>query len=97
VSLRATPAVAHATLPDGASVTVWVGVPDDSYVSHADETNVDLQLREGEAVLASVTTVLDPEQESEAHALARDVQRALEAGEAALSAAALEPFADRLR
>ncbi|HEX7082971.1 MAG TPA: hypothetical protein VF186_02525 [Gaiellaceae bacterium] len=97
MSLRSTPAIAHATLPGGGSVTVWVGVPDDSYVSHADERNVDLQLREGDEVLASVTTVLDPEQESEAHALAREVQGALEAGEAALTAAALEPFADRLR
>ncbi len=87
----------HASLPDGGSVTVWVGVPEDSYLAAKDVTNVDLQLHEGGAVLASVTTVLDPDQEQEAHALAREVQAAIESGEAALTAAALEPFADRLR
>lgn len=78
-------------------MTVWVGVPEDSYLAARDVTNVDLQLREGNEVLATVTTVLDPDQESEAHALAREVQSALESGETALTAAALEPFADRLR
>ena len=87
----------HASLPDGGSVTVWVGVPDDSYLAQKDVTNVDLQLREGAEVLATVTTVLDPDQETEAHALAREVHAALESGQAALTAAALEPFADRLR
>lgn len=87
----------HASLPDGGTVTVWVGVPQDSYLAPKDVTNVDLQLREGDQVLATVTTVLDPDQEAEAHALAREVQSALESGEAALTAAALEPFADRLR
>ncbi len=87
----------HASLPDGGTVTVWVGVPEDSYLAPKDVTNVDLQLREGDQVLATVTTVLDPDQEAEAHALAREVQSALETGEAALTAAALEPFADRLR
>jgi hypothetical protein len=89
--------VLHASLPDGGTVTVWVGVPEDSYLAPKDVTNVDLQLREGDAVLATVTTVLDPDQEAEAHALAREVRSALEAGETALTAAALEPFADRLR
>jgi D-ribose pyranose/furanose isomerase RbsD len=89
--------VLHASLPDGGTVTVWVGVPQDSYLAPKDVTNVDLQLREGDQVLATVTTVLDPDQEAEAHALAREVQSALETGEAALTAAALEPFADRLR
>jgi hypothetical protein len=89
--------VLHASLPDGGSVTVWVGVPEDPYLAPKDVTNVDLQLREGAAVLATVTTVLDPGQEAEAHALAREVQSALESGQAALTAAALEPFADRLR
>ncbi|HVV57473.1 MAG TPA: hypothetical protein VHC45_03855 [Gaiellaceae bacterium] len=95
--MRSSPAVLHASLPDGGTVTVWVGVPQDSYLAPKDVTNVDLQLREGDQVLATVTTVLDPDQEAEAHALAREVQSALESGEAALTAAALEPFADRLR
>ena len=97
MSLRATPVSLSASLPGGGSVTVWVGVPDDPYIAKRDVTNVDLQLHEGSSVLASVTTVLDPSQESEAHALAHEVKAALESGEATLSAAALEPFADRLR
>lgn len=97
MSLRSAPAVAHASLPDGGTVTVWVGVPEDSYVKQRDQTNVDLQLREGDSVLASVTTVLATGQESEAHALAQEVKAALESGEAALSASSIEPFADRMR
>jgi len=97
VSLRAAPIVEHASLPDGGGVAVWVGIPDDSYVAHSELTTVDLQLREGGEVLATVTTVLDPNQESEARELAREVRAAIEAGELALTAEALEPFADRLR
>lgn len=96
MSLRSAPAVVEASLPDGGSVTVWVGVPDDPYIGNQ-ETNVDLQLREGASVLATVTTVLDVEQEHEAHELAREVQAALESGEATLSASSIEQYADRLR
>jgi hypothetical protein len=96
MSLRSAPAVVEASLPDGGSVTVWVGVPDDPYLGNQ-ETNVDLQLREGASVLATVTTVLDVGQEHEAHELAREVQAALESGEATLSASSIEQYADRLR
>jgi hypothetical protein len=96
VSLRSAPAAVEASLPDGGSVTVWVGVPDDPYVGNQ-ETNVDLQLREGNNVLATVTTVLDVAQEHEAHELAREVKAALESGEASLSASSIERYADRLR
>jgi hypothetical protein len=96
MSLRSAPAVREAKLPDGGSVTVWVGVPDDPYVGNQ-ETNVDLQLREGDTVLATVTTVLDVAQEHEAHELAGEVQAALEAGEATLSASSIERFADQAR
>jgi hypothetical protein len=97
VSLRAHPIVEHATLPGGGTIAVWVGVPEDSYVAAAELTTVDLQLHEGDNVLASVTTVLEPSQDSEARQLAREVRSAIEAGDIALTAAALEPFADRLR
>jgi hypothetical protein len=97
VTLRASPVVEHASLPGGGSVEVWVGVPDDSYISKAEQTNVDLQLREGGSVLATVTTVLDPAQDGEARQLAREVRAAIEAERIPLTAAALEPFADRLR
>jgi hypothetical protein len=96
MSLRSAPVVRDASLPDGGSVTVWVGIPDDPYLGNQ-ETNVDLQLREGDNVLASVTTVLDVDQEHEAHELALEVQAALESGEASLTASSIERYADRLR
>jgi hypothetical protein len=98
VPLRASPVVEHASLPSGGSVTIWVGVPDDPYIDDKRElTNVDIQLREGASVIASLTTVLEPEQTSEALALAREVKAAIESGQIGLKASELEPFADRLR
>jgi hypothetical protein len=96
VSLRTSPVVEHVSLPGGGTVTVWVGVPDDPYFDDKTQlTTVDIQLREGRSVLASVSTVLDPDDVSDGVALARDVGRALEAGEIGLHAHDLEPFADR--
>jgi hypothetical protein len=98
MGLFASPAMEHASLPRGGSVTVWVGVPDDPYFDDKSQlTTVDVQLREGNAVIASVSTVLDPDQVAEARALAREVKAAIEAGEIGLHADDLEPFADRLR
>jgi hypothetical protein len=98
VSLRTAPVIEHAALPGGGTVEVWVGVPDDPYYNDKSAlTTVDIQLREGSNTIATVSTVLDPEQESEALGLARDVKAALEAGEIGLHASELEPFADRLR
>jgi hypothetical protein len=92
------PAIEHASLPDGGSVTVWVGVPDDPYFDDKSQlTTVDVQLHEGKSVIASVSTVLDPDQVDAAHALAGEVKAAIEAGEIGLHADELEPFADRLR
>ncbi len=97
MSLRGTPIVEHANLPKGGSVTIWVGVPDDPYIDKKDLSTVDIQLHEGNAVIASLSTVLGPDQTSEALQLARDVKAAIEAGEIGLHASELEPFADRLR
>lgn len=78
-------------------MTVWIGIPDDPYIEDKSLlTTVDLQLHEGRSIVASVSTVLDPGQESEARRLAREVKAALEAGEIGLHAHELEPFADRL-
>ena len=90
--------VDHASLPGGGTVEVWVGVPDDPYINDKQAlTTVDIQLREGAQVLASISTVLDPDQASEALQLVREVKAALEAGAIGLHASELEPFADRLR
>jgi hypothetical protein len=98
VTLRSSPAIEHAVLPHGGTVVVWVGVPDDPYIDDKRQlTTVDVQLHEGNSVIASLSTVLDPEQVSEGVQLAREVKTALEAGEIGLHADDLEPFADRLR
>jgi hypothetical protein len=98
MSLRTSPIVEHASLPGGGTVTVWVGVPDDPYIDDKSQlTTVDVQLHEGNAVVASMSTVLDPGQTSEGLQLAREVKAALEAGEIGLHANELEPFADRVR
>jgi len=98
VSLRSSPAIEQAALPGGGTVTVWVGVPDDPYFNDKSQlTTVDVQLHEGHTVVASLSTVLDPDDEGEAHQLAREVKAALEKGEIGLHADDLEPFADKLR
>ena len=97
MSLRSTPIVEHAALPNGGSVTIWVGVPDDSYIAKSEQTTVDIQLHEGREVIASLSTVLGPDQDAEARSLAREVKAAIEAGEIGLHAHELEPFADQLR
>ena len=98
MSLRAVPVVEHAHLPHGGTVTVWVGVPDDAYIDDKSQlTTVDIQLHEGNAIVASMETVLDPDQVGEARQLARDVKTALEAGEIGMHAQELERFADQLR
>ena len=48
-------------------------------------------------VLAAVNTVLDPDQESEALQLAREIARGLESGTLEPTASAIEPLADTLR
>lgn len=98
MSLRAAPVVEEASLPGGGSITIWVGVPDDPYIEDRRQlTTVDVQLHEGGSVIASLTTVLEPEQTAEAVELAREVKVAIEAGEIGLHASELEPFADRSR
>ncbi|MGI8421403.1 MAG: hypothetical protein ACR2MU_03950, partial [Gaiellaceae bacterium] len=84
-------------LPDGAQVAVWVGVPEDGYVAKRERDTVVLELRLGASVAASVVTVLDVEQDSEARALAHEVVAGLADGTLEPTAAALEPLADRLR
>ncbi|HEX5448982.1 MAG TPA: hypothetical protein VFW85_02875 [Gaiellaceae bacterium] len=93
MTLRTSPVIEHAALPGGGTVTVWVGVPDDPYFDDKSQlTTVDIQLIEGRSVIASMSTALEPEQETEARKLARDVKAALEAGEIGLHAHDLERF-----
>jgi len=98
MSLRGEPIEMTATLPDGRSVRVWVGVPEDSYIAKRDLDTVDIELSlvDGNH-LAAVNTVLVAGQVSEARALAREIVAGLESGKLEPTAAALEPLADQPR
>lgn len=97
MSLRGNRIAETATLPDGREIAVDVGIARDSYVAARDEETVTIELRHGDAVLAALNTVLDPDDDSEARELAREVAAALESGALEPTAAAIEPLADRLR
>lgn len=97
VTLRGTPVEQRATLPDGRTATVRVGLLPDPYLDprQVDTVSVELLL-DGEHA-AFVNTVLEPEQETEARQLAREIARRLEEGRLAPTAGAIEPLADELR
>jgi len=87
----------EATLPGGRVVTVRVGVPEDPYVAQREQDTVAAEIVADGNVLATVNTVLDADQESEAKALAREIADGLESGELAPSADAIEPLANQRR
>jgi hypothetical protein len=96
VTLRGRPVEQDATLPGGRVVTVRVGVPDDPYVARRDSETVAAEIVADETVLATVNTVLNADQDSQALQLAREIAAGLESGELAPTAEAIEPLADRL-
>ncbi len=93
MSLRGHPVSESATLPDGRTVAIELRVLDDDYVEERQRT-VTLELLEGEQVLASLNTVLDPEDTGEARRLAHEIRGGLESGELEPTAGAIEPLAD---
>jgi hypothetical protein len=97
MSLRGRPIEQPAALPDGRRLLVRVGVPDDPYIQKQELDTVALELVEDGQVAATVNTVLAPDQESEARALAREVVARLESGDLEPTAGALEPLADSIR
>jgi hypothetical protein len=97
MTLRNAPVEQVATLADGREILVRVGVADDPYIAKSELTTVTLELLENGRGLAAVTTVLDPDQTSEARQLLREVAAGLESGTLAPTAAAIEPLADELR
>src|SRR5947209_14014221 len=97
VSLRGEPLEADVALPDGRTVHVRVGVPDDSYVDKRELDTVAIELSADGEHLAAVNTVLDADQTSEARQLLREIVSGLESGELEPTAGALEPLADTLR
>jgi hypothetical protein len=97
MSLRAQPIEQAAELPDGRSLVVRVGIPEDSYIPKRENDTVAIELLQDGEVAATVNTLLRPENESEARALARDVAARLEAGDLEPTAGALEPLADSIQ
>lgn len=86
-----------ARLPDGREVQVRVGVPDDPYIARRELETVDVELWEDGRPIAAVNTVLDPDDDSEALQLAREIVSGLESGALEPTAASIEPLADTLR
>jgi hypothetical protein len=96
VSLRGEPVELPATLPDGRAARVRVGVPDDSYIPHRELDTVAAEILIADRVVATVNTILEPEQEHEAHGLAREIVSGLESGKLEPTAEAIEPLADTI-
>jgi hypothetical protein len=97
MSLHGNPIRESAHLPGGGEVEVFVGMLQDSYVADENINTVVLELRVARNVVASVETVLNAEQVSEARELARQVADGLRSGELEPHASAIEPLADQLR
>ena len=96
MSLRGEPFERVADLPDGRQARVRVGVPDDPYIPRRELHTVALEVFIRDEVVATMNTILEPEQEEEGHDLVREVVELLESGELEPTAAALEPYADTL-
>ena len=94
MSLNGNPVELTATLPDGREVLIRIGVPDDSYIAKREIHTVDVELSSGGEHLAAVNSVLLPDQESEALALARHIRDGLQSGELEPTAGAIGPLAD---
>src|SRR4029450_738479 len=94
VSLNGRPIEKSATLPDGREVSIRLGTPDASSTARKELRTVDVELFTAEEHLAAVNSVLLPEQESEALALAKRIVAGLEARELEANAGAIETPAD---
>lgn len=96
MSLRGHAVEQAARLPDGRSAVVRFAVPDDDYVHRKELDTVALELHVDGRLEAALNTLLEPQQESEALRLAREIAARLESGELEPTAGALEPYADEV-
>ena len=94
MSLRGEPVLESATLPDGRRAEIWIGVPTDDYVPARELDTVAHELGVNGEVAAALNTLLEPEQASEAHRLARAVAEGLSSGRLEPTAGDIEPLAD---
>jgi hypothetical protein len=97
VSLRGAPLEAEVAIPDGRTVRVRIGLPDDSYIPQRELDTVTVEIYANGEHVAAVTTVLDADQTDEARALLDEIVTGLESGDLSPTAGAIEPLADRLR
>jgi len=96
MSLRGAPLEADAILPDGSTVHVRIGVPDDGYIKKRDLDTVAVELSAHGEHVAAVNTLLDADESSKALGLLREIVAGLESGDLTPTAGAIEPLADRL-
>jgi hypothetical protein len=94
VSLRGNPILQTTALPDGRDVEIRIGVPEDDYVRARELDTVALEVRVDGEVVAALNTLLEPEHDSEARRLAREIADGLSSGRLEPTAGALEPLAD---
>jgi hypothetical protein len=85
-----------AALPDGREALVRVGVPDDPYIPKRELDTVAIEIVIGDRVEATLNTILEADQDSEARALAREVAAGLRSGSLEPTAHSIEPLADSL-
>lgn len=97
MSLRGAPLEADATLPDGSTVHIRIGVPEDGYIPKRLLDTVTVELSAHGEHIAAVSTLLDASDSSEALGLLGEIVAGLESGELLPTAGAIEPLADRLR
>ena len=93
MSLQAGPVEQTARLADGRAVVVRIGLFDGGYVARREIDTVTLDLVIDDEVMATVETVLSPDEVSEALELAREVAAGLESGELEPTAHSIEHLA----
>lgn len=96
MTLRAGPLQQDAKLPDGTLVHVRIGIPEDGYIRPKDIETVTVELSGHGEHLAAVSSILEPDQMSEALELMRRIVAGLESGTLAPTAGAIAPLADTL-
>jgi hypothetical protein len=97
MSLRGEPLEAEVAIPDGRTVRIRIGVPEDSYIKGRELNTVTIELSANGEHIAAVTTVLDADQTSEARELLHELVAGLASGDLQPTAGAIEPLADKLR
>jgi hypothetical protein len=97
MSLRGEPLEADATLPDGSTVHIRIGVPEDGYIKARDLDTVAIEVSAHGEHIAAVNTLLDADESSEALGLLRQIVAGLESGELEPTAEAIESLADNVR